>query len=92
VRRVKYDEDVNAVKYSAGGAALDVIGADDIQAEMALNEAAKGAVVVEAGNVQVGRGGRLIVPGVHVLEGGAAHTTTTRDVPHVFCLALPVSP
>jgi hypothetical protein len=65
VRRVKYDEDVNAVEDKAGGAALDVIGADDIQAEMALNEAAKGAVVVEAGNVQVGHGGSSVL-GVHV--------------------------
>lgn len=49
VRR-KVDDDV-----TLGGDMndLDVLGADALQAELALNEAAKGAVVAEQGNVQV---------------------------------------
>jgi hypothetical protein len=87
---VKYDEDVNAVEDKAGGAALDVIGADDIQAEMALNEAAKGAVVVEAGNVQVGLGGDLVL-GVPV-RGCFAHFASALCVPCFLRIALPVAP
>lgn len=54
VRKKIIDEDVTAGDDRTGGTGLDVMGVDDLQAELAVNEAAKGAVVVEAGNVQVG--------------------------------------
>eukprot|EP00879_Flechtneria_rotunda_P001547 GHRR01001705.1.p1 GENE.GHRR01001705.1~~GHRR01001705.1.p1 ORF type:complete len:804 (+),score=378.70 GHRR01001705.1:1329-3740(+) len=47
--RRRIDDDVTA---GADMNVLDVMGAEDLQAELALNEAAKGAVVVEQGNVQ----------------------------------------
>ncbi|KAF6259275.1 hypothetical protein COO60DRAFT_1023184 [Scenedesmus sp. NREL 46B-D3] len=49
VRKKIIDEDVTAGDNRPG---LDVLGVDDLQAELALNEAAKGAVVVETGHVQ----------------------------------------
>lgn len=49
VRR-RIDDDYTA---GAGDRALDVMADDELQAEMAVNEAAKGAVQVQQGNVQV---------------------------------------
>jgi hypothetical protein len=59
VRKKIIDEDVTAGDDRTGGTGLDVMGVDDLQAELAVNEAAKGAVVVEAGNVQVGACGGM---------------------------------
>jgi hypothetical protein len=79
--RRKVDDDV-----TLGGDMndLDVLGADALQAELALNEAAKGAVVAEQGNVQVNcragggavcgpvqegaRRGILLLPLLHLLS------------------------
>lgn len=52
VRR-RIDDDYTA---GAGDRALDVMADDDLQAELAVNEAAKGAVQVQQGNVQVRAG------------------------------------